>query len=161
MEAEEGKISFGQGARWQGIEADEATFDKALEDSIAHWVQRHWFSLASHLPQPLSGHQGQELSTRSIGNPLRPNGFETSKSSFTRIVLVPIRPKCLVFYTTVRSTKRSVSRRVENGFGKTQPSSSCARTSCQMEKPFKERQGPKSLTEPGASINIACAQPMH
>ena len=45
VESNEGKISCGQGPHWQDIEADEATFDKTVEDSIAHWEQ--WAGLVA------------------------------------------------------------------------------------------------------------------
>ena len=37
MEAKEKEIQFGKGGRWQDIEADEATFDKMTNGSLAHW----------------------------------------------------------------------------------------------------------------------------
>ena len=82
----EDKISFGQGPHWQDIEADEATFDKTVEDSIAHWEQ--WaglaargrpetlvLSLASRLHQQLPEHLAQEPFAKWIGNHLRTSGL--------------------------------------------------------------------------------------
>ena len=39
VEAKEKEIQFGKGGRRQDIEADEATFDKMMTGSLAHWEQ--------------------------------------------------------------------------------------------------------------------------
>ena len=45
VEKNEKAIQFGKGRAWQDIEADEATFDKLMSDSLVHWEQ--WAGLVA------------------------------------------------------------------------------------------------------------------
>lgn len=45
MEKKEKEIHFGRKGCWQDVEADEATFDKLMNDSLVHWEQ--WAGLVA------------------------------------------------------------------------------------------------------------------